>query len=71
MHKYTNYNIKKKNWEILATTINPSQFTIDAIQTVLNKYGFPKNPSEHKWTYNAYQLQWLPAHCAIEVFKHP
>jgi len=57
---YPDYIIKQKGWEIWNTTFDPSTYTLNAINTILELYGKPNNPSSSKWTYIPVNYKGIP-----------
>ncbi|KAL4104688.1 hypothetical protein QTP88_019970 [Uroleucon formosanum] len=58
---YPNYHIKLKYWDILGTQIQPKKSTLSEIKLIMELYGFPKNPSEVRWTYMDINFKGLPS----------
>ncbi|KAL4153086.1 hypothetical protein QTP88_000919 [Uroleucon formosanum] len=58
---YPNYKIKIKYWYLLGDRLQPKKPTITEIKLLMEMYGFPKNPSDTKWSYVDINFKELPS----------
>jgi len=58
---YPNYKLKIKYCYLLFDRLKPKETTITEIKLVMEMYGFPKNPSDTKWSYMDINFKGLPS----------
>jgi len=50
-----------KKWEILGKEIQPNKSIILEIKLIMKLYGYPKDPTEVRWTYIGINFKGLPS----------
>lgn len=58
---YPNYKIKINYWYLLGVKLQPKKTTITEMKLVMEMYGYPKNPSDVKWSYMEINFKGLPS----------